>query len=133
MKITSSTFDSNKAVPAGGAIFLTNIDSVNIVQSTFINNHVRSAEKEEDRNPLLELGGAMYVLFLYPSSTISVEDSIFEGNSAGFGGALHFVAPLRPAAGVDVPVFRNCTFVKNKATHGGGGLAIRNARSVSFI
>ncbi|GMH36924.1 hypothetical protein BSKO_04797 [Bryopsis sp. KO-2023] len=125
--IRESVFDGNSAVPAGGAVFITDNSDVVLENNLFKNNFVRSSQKEA-RRPNLELGGAVYVMFVDQSSRISITSSLFENNTATYGGALHMVTPL-----TTLPSITSCVFESNVAYLGGGAVIIRNAIQVNMM
>ncbi|GMH39837.1 hypothetical protein BSKO_07741 [Bryopsis sp. KO-2023] len=131
VRIIGSTFDGNFAVPAGGAMFILDNKQILVDSCNFTNNHVeapRGATGKDRREPLIELGGAMYVAFVDPESSITILRSNFERNSATFGGALHIVSPVSPGKSQKGPIVERCKFTNNRAHDAGGAIALRNSR-----
>ena len=120
VRIERCEFSGNHAVPAGGAIYLSDNAQIAVRGCDFDGNYVEPPENAND--PMdLQLGGAIFIAHSETSSTMSIEKSRFNNNSAVYGGALHYVGPIEEAFGVN-----ECQFTHNKATVGGGAIVFRN-------
>lgn len=107
--ISNTTFSTNKTAPSGvhrgGAIYSDNTGTLEVTNSTFVDNEAHS---------FLGEGGAIYI-----AGTGSVTNSTFYGNStigaapASFGGAICI-------ASGGALTMTNCTLSNNTATTGGG-------------
>jgi len=95
------TLEGNHSIPDGGAIWAEEQSSIQIDSCWFSLNRA-------DRH-----GGAVAVV----GSTVSIEDCTFESDSSGYDGGAVFAEEFSTV------VLRACSFVSNKATRFGGGLA----------
>lgn len=128
MTITNSTFDGNSAMPAGGALHVEANTIVDISLCKFLNNYIVPLEDNPD--PVVELGGAVYVAILNSKGSIKFSRCTFKNNTAGYGGALHIVGPSSPGDNVQPPTLERCVFTKNRASVSGGAFVVRNIRKV---
>lgn len=95
--INNCAFSNNLSEKSGGAIFSNYVGDVSITNTSFVNNSSK------------ENGGALYTC----GDSLCIENSVFENNSAIFGGAIF-------APQVGIFKFNSCNFIKNKANQGGG-------------
>jgi predicted outer membrane repeat protein len=105
LTVRGCTFTDNSAGFIGGAVY--NDATATVSRSTFTGNTARAA------------GG------VYSSTTLELNDSAFEANSAtqGFGGG---VASTKDAT------LSNCVFQENTASLGGGAVYTINSASTNF-
>lgn len=127
VSIVNSLFDSNSAVPAGGALFVVDNKAVHLRDNKFRNNFVTSPSADSP-NPDLELGGAIYIAFVDHKSKLTIDNCVFENNTAAYGGGLHVVTPLTTQ-----PMITNTVFRDNVGYVGGGGVLLRNTIQVCQI
>ena len=110
-KIIESTFKNNHVIGRGGAIEIVNASNCKIIDCTF------------DNNSATTYGGAIDTL----NSTLTITDSIFEQNSATYGGAIHNDGETN---------INNTKFTENNATEGKSikterDMAISNSEFIS--
>ncbi|CAD7697135.1 unnamed protein product [Ostreobium quekettii] len=122
--VSGTTFDSNFAVPVGGAMTLLQIGNVALANNTFLNNE---ASEREGGDLAAAQGGAVYVASTADAANYSIVNNTFQNNTAGYGGALHVVSSA--SATVDI---NSNSFVGNTAWLGGGAVVLRNALNVNL-
>ena len=123
--LESSNFTGNRAVPAGGAVYLGDNKQCAIAGCRFFDNAVLAPPMSTGGSDLLQ-GGALFVAFADTEARLRIERSLFVNNFASLGGALHFVAPADTEF-----LMRNSELRNNVATSGGGAVVIRNTISPS--
>lgn len=77
--LSDVTFSNDTAINGGGAIYLNGIQSINIIGSEFLNDSAINP------HGTLTKGGALFAL---NTSTVSINNSDFNGNTASQGGAV---------------------------------------------
>ena len=118
--VENCTFKSNHAVPAGGAIYFSDNQKITVRNSDFEDNFVEPPQNTIGESDL-QTGGAIFAAFSEITSKLSIERSAFDNNSAVYGGAFHYVAPIESSCGIN-----NCQFTNNRASLGGGAIVFRN-------
>ena len=118
--IENCTFKSNHAVPAGGAIHFSDNQKITVRNSNFEGNCVEPPQNTMDESDL-QMGGAIFAAFSEITSKLDIEKSTFDNNSAVYGGAFHYVAPIESSCGIN-----DCQFTNNRASLGGGAVVFRN-------
>jgi hypothetical protein len=98
LSVSRSTFASNIAFTAGGALAVTERKSVNITNSTFSNNLLFWSD--------LAAGGGFYCLLC---NAVNITSSRFDGNRAAYGGGVALLQPWQAS------VIFNTSFVRNAA------------------
>jgi predicted outer membrane repeat protein len=97
--IEDGSFLQNTAGGSGGGIFNNRDVKAFVTNSRFANNTA---------------GGGGGIYNLYASSLTTITNSLFYDNRASYGGGIR--------NGASSPTIRNCTFARNLATSGGGGI-----------
>lgn len=110
--IADSTFEENQSGnAAGAAIQLTANEKCTITGSAFSGNVTNN------------MGGAVYV----DHGTLDITDCTFEGNSAGFGGAIA-VNEIK-----ELTIGNNTNCLDNKAASGGGAIYANIATNINIV
>eukprot|EP00803_Ostreobium_quekettii_P005453 evm.model.scf_1373.1 EVM.evm.TU.scf_1373.1 scf_1373:236-3684(-) len=122
--VTGSRFGRNRATPAGGAISVWDADSLEVIGCDFFDNKARATDSVDTGLSRNAQGGALYVQLRAADSSFSLEGSNFTNNSAGYGGAIHFVGHAEAKMKAEMVLFEG-----NRARFGGGAILLRNAIS----
>ncbi len=115
LNIYHSTFRSNRTgTRSGGAIFITEGGTTNVLASSFVDNHAN------------ERGGAIYVL---ENATLNVANSTFAHNSGQVGGAVRVFGPNALANVTNVTFYGNnsVTDASTLGAENSGQLRLRNS------
>ena len=104
VSISGSSFIDNTATDGGGAIYTKNAGSFTVTSSTFSGNTTGSGS----------LGGALNLATT--GQVVTVTDSLFADNYAGYGGALNSGGPDQ------IVTINNSTFVGNSSLYGGAAI-----------
>ena len=119
ISIDGCTFEGNTGYADGGAIHAyRTTNQLSVTNSNFINNKATSTEEENEGR-----GGALRVSF--EPMGVNIDNCLFEGNSAVFGGAYYTPANERPTT------VTNSRFRGNIAVSNGGAIYC-NANSSTF-
>jgi hypothetical protein len=113
--ITDSTFRSNIAFTAGGALAVSEGKAVSIANSTFSNNILLWRD--------LAAGGGFYCFLC---NSVNITSSCFDGNRAVYGGGVALLQPWQPS------VITNTLFVQNVALSMPLDNTASNRQGVSF-
>lgn len=136
LTISSSGFQDNTAEFGGGAVFLSDgFPTLQITNSSFINNRVRSGQENGELRQAnsLPLESLRYFTFRFPegsggaigtdsAASVSIEESTFRRNRAPAGGALSSIfegqsSNDREGSSLKVEI-SDCTFEDNEARTG---------------
>ena len=134
--IENSTFYKNTAQLFGGAIHAIHYSSVNVSQSTFDQNEaayggviniesqckVRLSRSVITSNRGTQIGGVMLIRI---GSTLTIENSVLESNSATYGGVLYEI--------YSNVIIKHSTFYNNTSSKNGGVMAGSLAESSSNV
>ncbi len=119
ISIDGCNFENNTGYADGGAIHAyRTANQLNVKNSNFINNKATSTEEESEGR-----GGALRVSFA--PMGVNIDNCLFEGNSAMYGGAYYTPANERPTT------ITNSRFRQNIAVSNGGAVYC-NANSSTF-
>ena len=118
--IEDCAFESNHAVPAGGAIYFSDNQKITVRNSDFEDNFVEPPHNTMGDSDL-QMGGAIFAAFSDLTSRLTIDRCTFDNNSAVYGGAFHYVAPIEAPCGIS-----DCRFTNNRALLGGGSITFRN-------
>lgn len=98
ISVMDSTFRSNAAFTAGGALAVTERKAVSIANSTFSNNTLLWKD--------IAAGGGFYCFLC---NSVNITSSRFDGNRAVYGGGVALLQPWQPS------LIYNTSFRQNKA------------------
>ncbi|KRX02998.1 Pectin lyase fold/virulence factor [Pseudocohnilembus persalinus] len=121
MIITNTNFVNNYAYSKGGAIYIEDIQNLEIKQNQFKNNKVNygtiRSVYEKSMGYVITYGGGIFLEQKHSSilSNFSIFKSIFDGSQASSGGAIMFI--LRPGQSADFQ-FEDILFKNNQADLG---------------
>ncbi|CAD7697722.1 unnamed protein product [Ostreobium quekettii] len=125
VRVSGSNFERNIANHAGGAIYVSDVETTEVSDCSFTDNEARTEDGLQTREAQ---GGALYIELTPQGFKFNIKDCNFTNNSAGYGGAIHYVG--QTAAVLDV---MDVIFEGNRATIGGGAMLLRNSQDTKFL
>jgi predicted outer membrane repeat protein len=151
LSVTDCEFVGNHG-KSGGAIYITNTgggnELVSIIDSTFTDNTatwggaISLDDYPSTLNPIdLTIDGCEFTnnsavqgggAILSEETLTSIHASVFEGNTAGFGGAIH-VDNIHAVTELPGWEIRDCRFIGNQATSTGGGALLLEEHEVTIV